>query len=77
MYSPLLYTGATVSLIDTQQVVVEGNSGLLSPIFCVSLDSMQSRERDVVLLLNTVENTAGEQGHEVEPRFGSLNQAMI
>ena len=57
------YIGATISLTSgTQQVIDEGNAGLSGDIKCVSLTNANSGlERDVVVLLNTIEGTAGEQ----------------
>lgn len=60
-FSLILLAGATVSLDSTQQTVNEGSSGRSEHSVCVTLlNTQQELARDVELLLNTVEGTAGE-----------------
>ena len=57
----VLFPGATVLLDTTQQTANEGNSGVSEFSVCVTLTDVQGGlERDVILLLNTIEGTAGE-----------------
>lgn len=52
--------GAMLSLVETSEDVVEGNTGNTSVDFCIELDSALQLDRDVVLLLNTVPLTASK-----------------
>lgn len=49
-----------MSLDSIQEIIVEGNSGFLDHSVCVTLTNIQQElARDMVLLLNTAEGTAG------------------
>ncbi len=52
--------GVTLVLDNTLQGVNEGNSGVSAVVLCIRLTDTRVRlERSVVLLLNTMDGTAG------------------
>ena len=54
-------TGATVEVNETELSLMEGNQGLSEVNVCARLTAtLDGLERGVVLLLNTVADTAGE-----------------
>ncbi len=49
-----------MSLVDQFVSVSEGNSGPTNINMCIRLDSTAALERDVVIIINTVSNTASK-----------------
>ena len=57
----VILPGATVELSDLEVSVSEGNQGFTNVNICARLtDVQEGLERDVVLLLNSVDDTAGD-----------------